>query len=65
MMHFLYKFIRLCDSAKITPCERDIDAFLQNLDRLDLREKFIKFCFYNWEQRKNKKIMNALKKALN
>lgn len=49
----LLEFVGKCDRAGITPNEKHIDAFLNSIDRYDLRINFIKFCFYHWENRRN------------
>jgi len=54
MIGLLIEFVKRCDRANVTPYEKHIDAYLNSVDRYDLREKFIKFCFYNWENRDNK-----------
>jgi hypothetical protein len=47
----LADFINQCNKQNITPSERHIDYFLTTVNRLDLRNSFIHFCFYNWENR--------------
>jgi len=51
MISLLYEFCYKCDKAKIVPSEKEIDLFLRMVKREDLREYFILFCFYNWENR--------------
>ena len=51
MIALLYDFQNQCSKAGILPSERHIDAFLMKVCRMDLREHFIKFCFYSWENR--------------
>jgi hypothetical protein len=51
MIDLLYEFCLRCDKAKVVPAEKEIDAFLMSIDKWELREEFIKFCFYNWENR--------------
>lgn len=60
MIGYLYEFIGRCDNARVTPDEKHIDAFLNQYNRIDLRNNFIRFCFYNWEDRKNDKKMSEL-----
>jgi hypothetical protein len=36
--------------AKVVPAEREINAFLMSVDRMDLYEYFVKNCFYNWSK---------------
>lgn len=51
MIGLLYEFCHKCDKAKITPSEKEIDLFLEMVERKDLRKDFIIFCHYNWERR--------------
>lgn len=51
MISLMYDFQNQCSKAGITPSERHIDAFLRKVCRMDLREDFIRFCFYSWENR--------------
>lgn len=51
MITLLYDFSNQCSKAGIVPSERHIDAFLMKVYRTDLREEFIKFCFYSWDNR--------------
>jgi len=51
IIQLLYEFCYKCDKDKLIPSEKEIDLFLQMVKRDDLREDFIKFCFYNWENR--------------
>jgi hypothetical protein len=51
MIGLLYEFCTKCDKAGVVPAEKEIDLFLRMVKRKDLREYFIKFCFYNWENR--------------
>ena len=51
MIGLLYEFCQKCDKMGITPAEKEIDLFLIMVNREDLREYFIDFCFYNWEKR--------------
>lgn len=51
MIGLLYEFCINCDKARVTPAEKEIDLFLRMVGREDLREYFILFCFYNWENR--------------
>jgi hypothetical protein len=60
MTSYLYEFIGKCDRAGITPDEKHIDAFLNQYNKFSLRENFIKFCFYNWEDRKNELKMDKI-----
>ena len=60
MINLIIEFIARCNSVNITPAEREIDAYLMSVDRLDLRQHFIKFCFYNWEKRNDENFINNL-----
>ena len=51
MITTLYDFINQCNRLKYTPDESHIDAFLSTINKEEYREDFIKFCFYNWENR--------------
>ena len=51
MIGLLYEFCNKCDKAGVVPAEKEIDLFLRMVKRKDLRKEFIKFCFYNWENR--------------
>jgi hypothetical protein len=51
MIGLLYEFCVKCDKQKVTPSEKEIDLFLRMVGKEDLREDFIKFCFYCWESR--------------
>ena len=51
MIKLLRIFVKRCDSLELTPDERHIDSFLENLNLEHLRTHFIYFCFYNWEKR--------------
>ena len=51
MISLMYDFQNQCSKAGIVPSERHIDAFLMKVCRMDLREHFIHFCFYSWENR--------------
>jgi len=47
----LYEFCQKCDKMGITPAEKEIDLFLNYINKKEYREDFIRFCFYNWENR--------------
>jgi len=47
----MYDFIHQCDKLNYTPDEKHIDAFLKKADAMQHRNSFIKFCFYNWDNR--------------
>jgi hypothetical protein len=56
MIRLLRIFVKHCDDLELTPDERHIDSFLENLNLENLnlehlRTHFIYFCFYNWEKR--------------
>lgn len=54
----LFEFVLRCDSGGITPDEKHIDAFLHSAGKWNKenRERFIKFCFYDWENRKQIRV---------
>lgn len=60
MINLLHEFCLRCDKAKVVPAEKEIDAFLMSANKLELREKFIKFCFYHWEKRNDTNFVNRL-----
>jgi len=60
MIGVLLDFIGKCNSVNLTPCEKHIDAYLMYVDRMDLRNDFIKFCFYSWEKRNDKYFIDRL-----
>ena len=60
MMGVLLDFIGKCNSVNLTPSEKHIDAYLNGINRIDLRNDFIKFCFYSWEKRNDQYFINRL-----
>jgi len=60
MIGIILDFIGKCNENNITPSEKHIDAYLNVINRLDLRDNLIKFCFYNWEERNNTNFINRL-----
>lgn len=60
MIEIILDFIGKCNANNITPDEKHIDAYLNVINRLDLRDNLIKFCFYNWEERNNTNFINRL-----
>ena len=60
MDSLLYTFIYKCDKVNLLPSESHIDMYLKGCNRLDLRTNFIKFCFYNWEIRKDADKVEAI-----
>ena len=60
MTALIYEFIHKCDSSKITPDESHIDWFLSNIDRMEYKDNFIKFCFYYWERRHDEKFITKI-----
>jgi hypothetical protein len=51
LTHLIYDFIGQCKRIGITPDESHIIEFLKLRNKLNLVEKFTKFCFYHWENR--------------
>jgi hypothetical protein len=51
MISLLYDFVNQCNERDVTPDDRHVKGFLKVVNREDLAEQFIKFCFYHWEDR--------------
>ena len=64
MKKTLYKFIRTFDRANITPNENHIKEFLTEENQLHLKDDFIRFCFYNWEHRRDRNMTEQLLKTI-
>ncbi len=60
MIGLMYDFINQCDKLGYTPDESHIDAFLNKVGAMEHRNKFIKFCFYSWDNR-----MEVMEKLIN
>jgi len=59
----LLEFITKMDRLKITPYEKHIDIYLANESNKDkLRVKFIRFCFYHWGSRHDRKFIENVVK---
>ena len=54
MISLLIEFVKTCDRVNLTPSEKHIDAFLNSVGEYRYRDRFIRFCFYEWENRDNK-----------
>jgi len=55
---YLSEFISQCDKEKVTPSDKEISRFLFKPNVLHLKPLFILFCFYFWEQRNERDIIN-------
>ena len=60
MICLLYEFCARLHKANVVPNDRIIELYLMSVQRLDLKDEFIKFCFYNWENK-----FDALEKIIN
>jgi hypothetical protein len=60
MISLILEFVHRCNKANVTPSDKEIDAYLMYVDRMDLKDDFIKFCFYNWEKRNDNDFINEL-----
>jgi hypothetical protein len=43
-------FIGRCKRLKVVPDEKHIDVYLEQCNSLEMRNIFIKYCFYYWDQ---------------
>ena len=51
MISYLTEFVYSCSSVGIVPDEKHIIAYLRKVNRIDLKDDFIRFCFYCWENK--------------
>ena len=47
----LLEFIGVCNLLNLTPDDKHIKAFLNSCGSHQYLNKFIKYCFYYWEER--------------
>ena len=60
----LYDFIHKCNKANLTPSELEIDYYLMSINKINMRNDLIKFCFYHWNRRHDTKFIDNLLKIL-
>ena len=51
MENKLLEFIGVCNLMDVTPDDKHIEAFLNSCDSHQYLNKFIKYCFYYWNER--------------